>query len=102
MRSYASDIDAELHDLRGQKDARPDVYDPDPDAYGTGQSLARSLRRDGSNGIVYDSVRDPDGECVAVFRPDILSPAVQGQHYCYVWDGTAISTVYIKSEYQAS
>jgi len=99
MRSYASDIDAELHDLRGQRHARPHIYDPDPAAYGAAQALAKSLRAQGSGGIVYDSVRDPGGECITVFRPNLLSPAAQGQHLCYVWDGTEISTVYIKSEY---
>jgi hypothetical protein len=102
MRSYATDIDTELHDLRGQRESRPDVYDPDPEAYGAAQALARSLRANGSNGIVHDSVRDPHGECIAVFRPRLLSPALQGQHFCYVWDGEAISTVYIKSAYEKS
>lgn len=102
MRSYASDVDAEFHDLRGQRQARPEIYDPDPAAYGAAQALARSLRSAGSNGLAYDSVRDPGGECIAVFRPKLLSPIRQGQHFCYVWDGTAIGTVYIKSEYQRS
>jgi len=102
MRGYACDIDADLHDLRGHRESRPDVYDPDPQAYGTAQALARSLRANDSNGIVYDSVRDPDGECIAVFRPGLLSPTLQGQHFCYVWDGEAISTIYIKSAYEKS
>lgn len=98
MRSYASDIDACFHDLRGL-DA-PDLYDPDPARYGTPQALAKSLRDRGSNGIAYDSVRDPGGACTAVFRPRLLAPVTQGPHLCYVWDGERISDVYVKAEYR--
>lgn len=99
MRSYASEIDERFHDIRGQHEARPELYDPDPERYATAQSFAAALRVRGSNGIVYKSVRDPGSECVAVFRPRLLSPVKQGAHYCYVWDGTSISDVYIKTEY---
>ena len=102
MRSYASDIDAQFHDLRGQRDARPDLYSPDPAAYGAPQTLGKSLRAQGSNGIAYDSVRNPDGECIAVFRPNLLSPSRQGEHFCYVWNGKQISNVYTKTEYPKS
>ena len=102
MRSYASDIEADLRDLRGQQEALLESYDSDPANYGTAQALGKALRANGSNGIVYDSVRAPDGECVAIFRPSLLSPVVQGPHFCYVWDGTEISHIYIKSEYHKS
>ncbi len=100
MRSYASDVDSEFHDLRGRRAKAPEIYDPDPTRYGAAQTLAKSLRTNGSNGIVYDSVRDDGGECVAVFRPKVLSPVIQGRHYCYVWDGNSISDIYVKSEYE--
>ena len=100
MRSYASNIDADLHDVRGQRDTAPELYDPEPAHYGAAQAFAKSLRSDGSNGIVYDSVRHPGGECVVAFRPRLLSPVTQGQHFCYVWDGENISDVYIKAEYR--
>ena len=94
MRSYAADVDARLHDLRGLREALPAVYDPLE--YGAGQRLGAELRASGSNGVVYESVRDPGGECLGVFRPRVLSPARQGPHYCYVWDGRAIIEVYRK------
>ena len=100
MQSYASGIDAKFHDIRGQRKTRPGVYDSNPEAYGAAQALCKTLRSNGSNGIVYDSDRDEDGECVAVFRPRLLSPVVQGEHFCYVWDGSVISTVYVKREYK--
>lgn len=100
MRAYASDLDAELHDIRGAHAAMPDVYDPAPARYAAAQALAHCLRTDGSNGLVYDSVRARGGQCVAVFRPRVLSPATQGPHFCYVWDGQAIVDVYEKRSYR--
>ena len=99
MRSYAADVSGEFHDIRGGARRFAAIYAPDPTAYGTAQDFARALRAQGSNGIAYDSVRDPGGECVAVFKPRAIAPVVQGPHYCYVWNGKAISDVYIKSAY---
>ena len=100
MRSYAADIVAEFHDIRGGAKRYAAYYDPDTSAYGPAQLLARGLRERGSNGIAYDSVRDVGGECVAVFKPRAIAPVVQGPHYCYVWDGKAIAHIYIKSAYE--
>jgi hypothetical protein len=100
MRSYAADIVAEFHDIRAARERHAALYDPAPDAYGPAQDFARHLRAAGSNGIAYDSVRDPGGECVAVFKPRVIAPVVQGPHYCYVWDGEKIAQIYIKSAYQ--
>jgi RES domain len=99
MRSYAADLDADLHDIRHKQAEIPDIYDPNPSHYAHAQALASALRTAKSNGIVYDSVRYSGGECVALFRPCILSPARQGPHFCYVWDGQEISGVYQKSSY---
>ena len=76
--------------------AQPLVYHNDN--YATGQLLARTLREAGSNGIVWDSVRMRGGECVAVFRPTLLSNVRQERHLCYVWNGHVIETVYEKRE----
>lgn len=99
MRSYASNIDARLHDIRGLQAKLPKIYDPDPNHYGVPQAFARELSDAGSNGITYSSVRDQEGECIAVFRPRLLQPIVQGTHYCYVWDGSQITHVYVKKEF---
>ncbi|MCC6706782.1 MAG: RES family NAD+ phosphorylase [Gammaproteobacteria bacterium] len=99
MRSYAADIVAEFHDIRGAGKQHAALYDPDPAAYGAAQAFARRLRTNGSNGIAYDSVRDAGGECVAVFKPRVIAPVVQGPHYCYVWDGQRIAGIYVKSAY---
>lgn len=96
MRVYAVDVDATLHDIRGMKDSRPDIYSPD--SYSASQALAVQLRADSSSGITYDSVRDPDGECIAIFRPKVLFNCRQERHLTYVWDGAAISTIYEKRD----
>ena len=96
MRVYLVDLDGDLHDLRGQKAAQPLIDHNDNHA--AGQHLAKTLREAGSNGIAYDSVRRTGGECVAVFRPLLLSNARQERHLCYVWNGQNIETVYEKRE----
>lgn len=94
MRVYLVDLVAGLHDLRGRRAEYPLVYHNDDHA--AGQHLAASLRKDGSNGIAYDSVRLQSGECVAVFRARLLSNCRQERHLCYVWDGQRIASVYEK------
>ncbi len=97
MRSYASDLNADLHDIRKRQTDMPEIYAPDPNHYIHAQSMARDLRNANSNGIVYDSVRFSGGECVAIFRPRLLSPVRQGPHYCYVWNGQEMTHIYKKA-----
>jgi hypothetical protein len=92
MRSYLADVAAVFHDIRGMRAQIPAVYDAD--SYTCSQELGRSLRRAGSNGIAYESVRHPGGECLAIFRPPLIQNLRQGMHLRYVWDGTRISRVY--------
>jgi hypothetical protein len=95
MRCYRTSIQARLHDLRGGWKA---VHDPDN--YAAGIALARRLRGEGSDGIVYDSARHQGGECVAVFYPDRVAPCVQAQHLMYRWDGTRIAQVLTVDEWK--
>jgi len=94
LRVYLVDLTAALHDLRGRKAEFPLVYHNDN--YAAGPHLAATLRKDGSNGMAYDSVRRQGGACVAVFRPRLLSNCRQERHLCYVWDGRRIVSVYEK------
>lgn len=102
MRSYATDLDADLHDIRYRQAELQEIYAADTARYGSGQDLARRLRNDNANGIAYSSVRAVAGECVAVFKPRLLSPVRQGTHFCYVWDGEQIKAVYKKELYLSS
>lgn len=97
MRVYAVDLDAELHDIRAKRESHAAYYHPSN--YTVSQELALKLRENGSNGIVYASVRDDGGECAAAFRPRLLSNCRQERHLCYVWDGKAISTIYEKKNF---
>ena len=92
MRSYLADIDCELHDLRGRRAAFAREYDPKD--YGAAQLLGRRLRAAGSHGIAFDSVRRVGGECVAVFRPNLVRNVRQGMHLRYVWNGERIAEVF--------
>lgn len=94
MRSYQSEIEADLHDIGGQQDSLAGVYADDD--YSASQKLACDLWQSGSNGIVYDSVRHSGGECVAIFRANIPKPTMQGSHYCFCWDGERIFATYRK------
>ena len=97
MRVYVVDLDAKLHDLRGRQAALRDVYHPD--RYAAGQTLGRSLRAQGADGVVYDSVRRAGGQCAGVFRPRRLRNVRQERTLCYVWDGTRVAEVYEKRRY---
>jgi RES domain len=95
MRCYRTSIQARLHDLRGGWKA-----EHDPVSYAAGVALARKLRSEGSDGLVYDSVRHRGGECVAVFYPDRVAPCVQAQHLMYRWDGERIAQVLTVDEWK--
>jgi hypothetical protein len=67
MRVYVARIRGEYDDVRGRS-ARSKLYDRIDYAYA--QHYARRLFERGRiDGIVFRSVRRPQGECVAVFRP---------------------------------
>jgi hypothetical protein len=91
MRVLSVSVRAPLHDLRGMGTILPDVYRSDD--YTASQLLGGALRAGGSNGMVYDSVRQEGGKCVAVFRPPVLSACRERRHLRYVWDGTRIAEV---------
>jgi hypothetical protein len=92
MRSYLADVAARFHDIRGKRAQMPDIYDPD--SYVASQAFGKQLKLSGSNGIVFDSVRHPEGQCLAVYRPRLIQNVRQGAHLRYVWDGKRISRVY--------
>ena len=95
MRTYLADISADVVDVRGHGRRKPDLMHPDD--YRAAQAFAREKRTQGAGGIVYDSVRRAGGQCIAIFRPRLVSPARQGPHIAFVWDGKAIVAWYEKS-----
>ncbi|MEE9326523.1 MAG: RES family NAD+ phosphorylase, partial [Cocleimonas sp.] len=49
----------------------------------------------GENGIIYPSVRHPEGECFVAFYPDVISIPKQGKHLSLYWNGKHINKVKI-------
>ena len=88
FRELVMSVEAALHDLRGGDPAFGPTLDPDD--YVDSQRLAASLRSGVSEGLVYPSRRDTDGECAALFYPDLAFDPVQGRHLDYHWDGARV------------
>ena len=89
MRAYIGEIEAEWVDLHGLRESRADLYDLE--SYAASQPFGEARREEGAWGIVYHSVRRPDGGCLAVFRPPACRPVDQGPHYEYFYDGQQIT-----------
>ncbi len=76
---YLADFTTEFHDLRSpdlsgaarpfQKFLKPE---PVPVCYVESQQLARQLLASKSNGLIYPSVRNSGGTCIACFRPALV------------------------------
>ena len=75
-----------LHDLRDIEDEV--LFNTDPTiAYPASQALAGQLMGIGSNGVLYSSVRRPEGQCLASFKPNIVQNIRQGSTWVFEWDG---------------
>ncbi len=87
-REYVGKIDKVMHDLtKGDWSA---FFNPSVVHYPESQALAKSLREHSSNGIVYPSVRNRRGQCIAAFYPDVVKIPIQGRHVELHWDGTNV------------
>lgn len=96
MRVYIGKVLQPLRDVRGAEFERLHATaDWQP-----GQVFGRKLKAENAWGIVYRSVRDSGGECIAALRPPAVSIPKQGPHLSYVWDGQEIVTVYEKTVFQ--
>lgn len=89
VRELVAHVDRVFHDLRAGGHESCLV----PDDYADSQTLARYLRAEGSDGLVYPSVRDPAGECVAAFWPDAVGGVEEGRLLTYHFDGERIDLV---------
>ena len=83
-------LDADLHDV-SETDRFGELYQPDD--YAMPQKLGAHLRREKSNGLLYRSVRYPDGKAVALFWPDVPGIPKQGRQFSYFWNGNQVSRV---------
>ena len=94
-RIVEADIVADVRDLRGLPAASP-IYDPNPANYPQPQALAAEARTAGAAGIVYDSVRNRGGTCVAIFIPRLIVNARTTGYIGLRWDGKRITDSYRK------
>ena len=96
MRLYHVHIDSRLHDLRQPGVADQRVHDPD--SYAVSRHLGAELRRQGSHGVAYRSVRNPGGQCAGLFKPRAARNCVHAAYLLYAWDGTRFSGVYEQTD----
>jgi RES domain len=87
MRLYHADFRAAFHDIRPRRAGFAPLYDPN--SYVESQRFGREILEQGSNGIVYRSVRHEGGECVACFRPKLVLNVRVAAHFEYKWEGPA-------------
>lgn len=88
VRELVGAIDAMLHDLRGP--GWQTLLHPDPVQYDTPQRYGARARDAGADGIVYPSLRNAGGQCIAAFWPDVVTAPMQGDHFRYHWNGNHI------------
>ena len=91
VRQLIGSIDNDLIDIRSGKHL--EILDPDLASYPAAQAFARQMKDKGMNGIVYPSQRHSEGECVAAFYPDVVTPPRQGDHFRYHWNGREVDFV---------
>ena len=87
MRLYLADLHGRLVDVRGRADVHA------RDSYAASQAVGRAQRTAQRDGVLYRSVREPDGQCAAVFRPRVLSRCRQSRHFALHYDGSSIVAV---------
>jgi len=85
-----ADFTAGFHDLRGL-----DTFNAclDPRSYVASQKLAATLLDSGSMGVIYPSVRRPEGTNLACFRPALVGNVRKGQAYRLTWAGSPIPVI---------
>jgi len=91
MRVLVGTVDDRFHDLRAPGLWR-DVLSPDD--YSAAQALGRDLFACRSRGVVYPSVRDAAGRCVAAFTPRAVGRPRVSTVLRYHWNGACIDRVF--------
>jgi len=85
LRCFLATVQVPLLDVREVADIH------DPDSYTASREFAKAHRAQGTDGLLYRSVRDSDNECVDVFKPTAVRvPVAQGPHVTLCWDGQRI------------
>jgi len=85
-----ADFNAGFHDIRGMGAFARCL---DPSSYVASQELANTLLELGSMGVIYPSVRAPQGTNLACFRPALVGNVRKGAAYRLTWAGSPLPTV---------
>lgn len=90
-----ADFVGAFHDLRGTEFGKDPVLDPNTAvAYPAGQALAKHLRKqEAAIGLVYPSVRNAGGTCLAAFYPDLVQNLRQGGIWRLEWQGSPVPEI---------
>lgn len=92
-RIYAATIAGDFDDIRGRS-MRSKLYAAALDDYAFSQRYAHALyAKNRVDGILYNSVRQPGGQCVAAFRPRSIGKARIRKYIQFRWDGRRITGV---------
>jgi hypothetical protein len=81
---YLADFSADFHDIRGDGQFAHCLA---PNSYMASQDLAHQLLDADSLGVIYPSVRNAGGTCVACFRPALVMNVRKGRTYRFTWQG---------------
>ncbi len=87
---FLADFDGIFHDIRGG--AGYEAYLA-ADSYVAAQGLAAELLNAGSLGLVYPSVRNEGGSCIACFRPAIVGNVRRDKRYRFTWAGDRVPRI---------
>lgn len=96
MRVYKGTVQKPLIDLRSESYSH--LMQAAPEEYPVSQKFGASLRATDCYGVLYPSVRNLGGECIAAFRPTAISLPVQSKWLVYHWNGECVDKVYEKKE----
>jgi RES domain len=78
-RTYSAQLAGQYHDIRGQRNAYPELYSSD--SYTASQDFGEKIRSSDGDGVLYDSVRHVGGTNVVAFRPRNVRDVVMSTHY---------------------
>lgn len=80
---YLADFSGEFHDIRGDPAFTACL---DADSYKASQALAEQLLAGGSIGVAYQSARFRNGNCLACFRPALVTNVRKSVTWRFSWD----------------
>jgi RES domain-containing protein len=77
-RCYSCTLEGSYLDIRGEQEARREIYDPA--SYTASQAFGEAVRAAGGDGIIFDSLRKAGGTNVAVHRARNVTRIAQTLH----------------------